>query len=414
VICHSGVGFLQSQELGLEVATPGYSDLLTETDWEAIACAVCHDPHDASDGHPHQLRDVGPVTLLNGEMVTEGGYGKLCMNCHVSRRDADEYVEEYHRHYGPHYSNQTDMLVGTNAVEYGKRIRRSTHLYAVEDACAGCHMQSVPRTIDGEDNPIFTHAGGHTFKPVYDNGTPDDHSDDVDLTAPCVSCHGPMTTFDIPRDDYDGDGKVEGVQTEVEGLMHALALALPPLDEATVEVTEEYTPKQLKAAYNFKFVEEDGSHGIHNTQYAVGILKAAIEDLTGRVVVEGGSVRVLSDRPAESGGLVASAGPVGGSREMAGKLVPTRFGLRQNAPNPFNPETEILYDVAEPVTVRIDIYNGLGQRVRTLVEAHHNPGQYGAIWDGRDASGQKVTAGVYIYTMQAGAFVEGKKMVFMP
>jgi flagellar hook assembly protein FlgD len=52
--------------------------------------------------------------------------------------------------------------------------------------------------------------------------------------------------------------------------------------------------------------------------------------------------------------------------------------------------------------------------VRTLVDAQHASGEYSVKWDGRDADGAKLTAGVYIYSMRAGAFVENRKMVLLP
>jgi len=410
--CHSGIGFVELvvKEKSGEDADLGHAQ---------IGCATCHDPHDATN--PHQMRLLDDVTLGNGAVVTEGGHGKLCMNCHKGRRDIRTYIEDQlaresgpSRHFGPHHGPQTDMLVGENAYEYGQNIRSSAHVYAVDNACVTCHMPSVPRTVDGEPNPIWTNAGGHTFWPTWDGGTPDDHSDDVDLTEGCSGCHGPMDSFDIPRDDYDGDGKVEGVQTEVKGLLAILAKALPPVDSEEIVISPEMTEKDLQGLFNYDFVLEDKSYGIHNPQYAVGLLKASIKDLTGRTITSGDGVRVLAGKGKGKGGMTASAGPVGGSREMAGKMVPTEFALAPNAPNPFNPETEIQYSVAEPVTVRIDIYNTLGQRVRTLVEAHHNPGVYAINWNGRDENGQKVTAGVYIYNMQAGSYVEGRKMTLTP
>jgi hypothetical protein len=402
VVCHSGIGFVERIEKGLDITQADYASQITDPTWEAITCATCHDPHLASDDHPHQLRRVADVELINGQMITEGGNGKVCMNCHKARRGGEEYASIYHSRHDPHHSNQTDMLVGESAVEYGKQIRKSSHVYAVQDACVGCHMQPVSNT-----DPKFTKVGGHTFKPVFDNGTPDDPSDDVDLTAACANCHGPMTSFDIPKSDYDGDGKVEGVQTEVEGLMEILAKALPPVGQNSIAISQDFTEKQLKATFNYNFVVNDGSHGIHNTQYAVGILKASIEDVTGKTISTGGGVRVLSGTPPKRGGLVASAAP-------AGKLVPGQYELYQNAPNPFNPETEIRYAVPEPASVRIEIYNSLGQKVRTLVDAHHAVGEYSATWNGRDADGQPVTAGMYIYTIQAGSFTGNGKMVLLP
>jgi hypothetical protein len=92
-----------------------------------------------------------------------------------------------------------------------------------------------------------------------------------------------MTTFDLKRDDYDGDGVIEGVQTEVKGLLNKLALLLPPVGVAKdiIAIDKNWTRPQLKAGYNYLFVLEDGSYGVHNRAYAVGLLKASIADLTG-------------------------------------------------------------------------------------------------------------------------------------
>lgn len=277
VACHSGVGFIDHIN--------GLARNELRTEWEAIVCATCHDPH-AGDS-PHQLRGVDEVKLMNGATVEGGGNGRICMNCHISRRDAESYVTEYHGHYGPHHGPQTDMLAGTNAIEYGQDIPSSGHLYAAKDTCATCHMQEL-----GRNDPANHLAGGHTFKMTWDGGTPDDHADDVGIVGACTNCHGPVDTLNFPRQDYNGDGLVEGVQTEVEHVMHDLGMLLPPIGEPTVNVQPEYTPAQLKAAYNYLFVEEDKSKGVHNTAYAVGIMKASIADLGGgapTVIVPGDS-----------------------------------------------------------------------------------------------------------------------------
>ena len=291
--CHSGVGFIDR--------LAGKPENERRTDYEAIVCATCHDPHGSvtvtmtnsipgggtvvtNVPTPHQLR-FATVTLMNGTQVVGGpndnkaGKGAVCMNCHIARRDAESYVlsTSGSSRFGPHYGPQTDMLVGTNAVQYGRAIPSSAHMVAVPDTCVTCHMQATPAS----GSPGHNMTGGHTFKPDFDNGTPNDPSDDVHLTTACASCHGAMATFDLPRQDYDGNGTIEGVQTEVKGLLNKLGMLLPPVNSINVAVTSSYTTQQLKAAYNYQFVLEDKSFGIHNTSYAVNILKASMADLTG-------------------------------------------------------------------------------------------------------------------------------------
>jgi hypothetical protein len=267
--CHSGLGFIDRID--------GKPASQQRTDYEAIVCATCHDPHDATN--PHQLRKIAGVTLMDGTVVAEGGKGRLCMNCHISRQDADNYVASSSgsSRFGPHHGPQTDMLKGANAIEYGRTIPSSAHLNAVPDSCVTCHMQATP----ANGSPGHNMAGEHTFKATFDSGTPNDDSDDVHLVAACNSCHGGITTFDFARQDFDGDGTIEGVQTEVKGLLDRLGRLLPPFNDPAVNIVSSFTKQQLKAAFNYMFVLEDKSYGIHNTSYAVNILKASIADLTG-------------------------------------------------------------------------------------------------------------------------------------
>ena len=81
--------------------------------------------------------------------------------------------------------------------------------------------------------------------------------------------------------------------------------------------------------------------------------------------------------------------------------LPSSFSLAQNHPNPFNPTTEIAFDVADNAQISISIFNMLGQRVRSLVNEHRAPGQYTVTWDGRDDSGNGLSSGIYFYRMDA-------------
>jgi hypothetical protein len=270
VRCHSAMGFTDSMA--------GLPQSQHRTAYEAITCAACHDPH-GEPTNPSMLRTVAPVTLMDGvTTISNAGKGALCVNCHMSRVNAATYAETTagSSHFGPHYGPQADMLAGVNAVTYGKEIPSSAHREVVEDSCVACHLQNVSAS-----DSAFGQAGGHTFRPGWDGGTPDDKSDDVHLTGSCVDCHGNIDTFNLKRADYDGNGVVEGVQTEVKHLLEKLGNLLPPLGSPTVTVTASYTRQQLRAAFNHKFVYYDGSYGVHNVSYAVGLLKASIADLTG-------------------------------------------------------------------------------------------------------------------------------------
>jgi hypothetical protein len=136
-------------------------------------------------------------------------------------------------------------------------------------------MQTVPTS-----NPADLHVGDHTFEAGWaGSGT----NGPVNLTGACVQCHGNITTFNFPQEDFNNDGVIEGVQTEVQNMLNKLALLLPPagVAKSTINITTNWTKQQLRAGYNYLFVQSDGSLGVHNCAYAVGLLKASISDLTG-------------------------------------------------------------------------------------------------------------------------------------
>ena len=95
---------------------------------------------------------------------------------------------------------------------------------------------------------------------------------------------------------------------------------------------------------------------------------------------------------------------------------PKEMALLTNYPNPFNPETWIPYQLAEPTAVTIRIYSVKGSLVRTLVLGHQPAGMYqsrarAAYWDGRNAQGEKAASGLYFYTLSAGDFTATRKML---
>jgi len=93
--------------------------------------------------------------------------------------------------------------------------------------------------------------------------------------------------------------------------------------------------------------------------------------------------------------------------------LPYRFELAQNYPNPFNPVTTIEYSVPSRTDVTIEIFNVLGQKVRTLVNETKSAGSDRIEWNGTDDAGKPVSTGVYLYRFQAGDVVQTKKMLLI-
>jgi hypothetical protein len=179
------------------------------------------------------------------------------------------------------------MVEGVNGYTYGKTIPSGTHNATIPDVCVGCHMQPVATT-----DPAFGQAGGHTYSMTYKmvSGGVTNTVDKVDV---CIKCHGPIEEFNFARKDYDGDGNIDGIQTEVQHLLDNLSRLLPNstyradgnyVGDGLVKSPSTKTnwqDKFLYGAWNWQFVNVEGSKGIHNAPYAVGVLKASIADLTG-------------------------------------------------------------------------------------------------------------------------------------
>ena len=95
------------------------------------------------------------------------------------------------------------------------------------------------------------------------------------------------------------------------------------------------------------------------------------------------------------------------------KLIPNDFSLQQNFPNPFNPSTEIRFDLPEEGHIELVVYNMAGQKVRTIESGNMKPGYHSMIWNGTNDKGTRVSTGMYFYSIQANNFQAVKKMLFL-
>jgi len=103
----------------------------------------------------------------------------------------------------------------------------------------------------------------------------------------------------------------------------------------------------------------------------------------------------------------------GETNDLTVAEMPKEFALHQNHPNPFNPETEIRYEVSKEGRVTLGIYNLLGQRVKTLVHGIVKAGKHTARWEGTDESGKNVPSGVYVYRLEADGTLVERKMTLL-
>ena len=95
------------------------------------------------------------------------------------------------------------------------------------------------------------------------------------------------------------------------------------------------------------------------------------------------------------------------------KAIPVDFALQQNFPNPFNPSTEIRFDLPEADFVNLSVYNMMGQKIKTLTSENMTPGYHSIIWNGTNDSGSRVATGMYFYSINTSQFQSIKKMLFL-
>jgi hypothetical protein len=93
--------------------------------------------------------------------------------------------------------------------------------------------------------------------------------------------------------------------------------------------------------------------------------------------------------------------------------LPISFSLNQNYPNPFNPTTNISYSIASDNFVTVTIYNVMGEKIKTLSNGFSTSGHKSVKWNAQNERGQEVSAGLYVYTIEAGDFRDTKKMLLL-
>jgi hypothetical protein len=388
--CHTGAGFLYY----MRNAPVSYDTIGLAAQWNlnrdaktAISCQACHDPH--GNNNPYQLRTIRLDSLRNGYRIPEAfnnNPGMLCAHCHASRYSINVRIKVneppyygFSARFYPHYNMQADMLYGSNGSQVESTfVGLNTH-GALEGGCVKCHMQGRVRSNNTLSNHSFSMTDTtYGFKPV----------------TVCKDCHGEIEDFDDIRAfyDFDRNGRIEGVQTEIQGLLTQLKAILPQrngevIGGGTVTAADSamiYNRLDLlRGIWAYKFVLEDRSLGVHNTKYAVRLLYQALgwTPLTNAV------------------------------KELPG--VASGFSLDQNYPNPFNPTTNIRFSLPKDEHVTLQVFDLTGALVKTIVDQTLRSGNAEATWDGTNDNGSKVASGMYLYRLRAGNFVVTKKMIMM-
>jgi predicted CXXCH cytochrome family protein len=272
--CHSGYGYIDF--------AAGLTSANQRGDLRVVDCLVCHSTHGAQQSE-NLLRIYDDVTLPGGLQLTDVGGMATCMACHNGRSlPADPIAPGVST---PHYALGGVMFEGVNGVAFGYTISQNTdHQSAL--TCMSCHMAPSP----APGNPGAGKVGGHTFNLKVHNSADPDFGFENAVNA-CGGCHTGLTTLNRPAGgDFDGDGTVEGVQDETQGLMdlvfdEIIAHGAVFLGSHPYWVTTGVAPADLASVegsiWNWEYVDNSGDLGVKNTGYAVGLLQVSYLAMTG-------------------------------------------------------------------------------------------------------------------------------------
>ncbi|HLP17400.1 MAG TPA: FlgD immunoglobulin-like domain containing protein [Bacteroidota bacterium] len=294
-----------------------------------VGCPTCHDPH--KNNNPSQMT-AGAYTFPQLRVST---VGDACIGCHTTRISSR----------GLHTSGQGPMLIGADAPSFSLAVieayRRNSTLMAnnmgnwsgwelpgytyensshskIEERCVACHMAKSPSYIANEaanfskGDSLMTKLGRHTFmvSTVLSNG-----KTYINPTG-CEECHGEVTI------EF-----VEKTQDKTKALLATLNAALPKRDSTVTASNPGGTPinpgdtitwqnssktpasakraltvAERAAAYNYQFVTNDRSYGVHNFMYAKGLLESSIEQL--KLGNGAATITQIKDVPGDNGGDV--------------------------------------------------------------------------------------------------------------
>ncbi|PLX31243.1 MAG: hypothetical protein C0600_06165 [Ignavibacteria bacterium] len=252
--CHVSQGFTEVLQTGQGTTAASISNPAP------VNCRTCHNIHLNYDETDYALVTSDPVTFQDNKTF-DMGKANLCAHCHKPRPVTLPEVggpdyEVTSKRFGPHHGPQSSLLAGAMGVEIPGTVSWTANNphRNIPDGCLTCHMAEA---YGGQ-------SGGHVMSMGYEY-----HEELVPNTAGCEDCHGEL-------DDFDYNGWV----TEYEGLMAQLRQLL--IDKGALldddyAVTGTFSAALASALYNYRYLLEDRSDGIHNPRYAKAMLQNSIE-----------------------------------------------------------------------------------------------------------------------------------------
>ncbi|MCB1218676.1 hypothetical protein KDL44_14930 [bacterium] len=270
VQCHNGEWFVRIQIRGEEAPA---EDLEMGTH---ITCATCHDPHNSTFEHQLRVDPNADVIIPFGETVVNGGNANTCLKCHNGRRnenDMNNTIAKGGR--GFHANSQGPMIFGVGGFEFDgyNYDKEHPHNSWNEQKCITCHMWA--KEFEDDLNPAIV---GHSFTPRIES---------------CNVCHTFATADEMEAYKEEFIAGTLAMLTEFEELWPAdwkteengvfdlnnkpsssdpPSTDGPPLNDA---LGDQYR----QCWWNYEYIREDNSKGVHNPAYSRGLLQSAIDKL---------------------------------------------------------------------------------------------------------------------------------------
>ncbi|MBW7995620.1 MAG: T9SS type A sorting domain-containing protein [Candidatus Glassbacteria bacterium] len=399
-------------------------------------CTFCHDVHEAPGDH--QVRDTLMIAVEGGDtlaIATNNDNNTLCLACHAATA-------------GPFSSISKEMVADavTNVDSIGTIVSVHTnHAYdpdgSGESRCSKCHM---PKTMKSAI-PHDIHA--HTFQTTLPEKTLNlAYQAEGGMFNSCaLSCHNKSNPWNI----VDGDNAVWNESSDIELAAALNEYAVQWWGEEIAQICDFNDDGKLAISdvVTFMILARDNPLDQRldrniDGRYDLVDLVALIDDIWQGACFEnvGNSTMLAS----AFGGITVEKVDGLNAEEIdyietilkqldltpdqqeafrialygdgtARSSLPKDFALKQNSPNPFNPATTISYSVPEgrSVDISLKVYDIRGRLVTTLVSEVKNAGTYTVFWEGASDSGRKLASGVYFYRLQAGEFMQTRKMVLL-
>lgn len=255
-VCHTSQGFREIIGTGARETAAAISNPMPPN------CYTCHRIHETYSPDDWLLVSSAPVELWISGELTDQGTANLCVNCHQPRVPnpalelGGDQITISSPYWGPHHGTQGAMRAGLGAYEVGDGYANSAHTSLVTNSCVDCHMAEA---FGGQ-------AGGHTMAIEYEF-----HGSPTYNFAGCVNCH--------PNED-NLLTLIQSTNTTVNDLLddlRALLLNAGIIAENDRMIPGTYPMDQAGAAFNYIYVKDDKSAGIHNFKYAKTLLENSIE-----------------------------------------------------------------------------------------------------------------------------------------